>query len=393
MHDLTRDFKDCSDATLDTLLSVLSALSSACYVPLPITQFLTLSPVILDVRSPTEFAQGHIPGATSFPLFSDQERAQVGICYKHEGRDAAVELGFAIAGPKFAGFIAQAKQLAPDRQVRLHCWRGGMRSEAVAWVLGIGGFQVSTLAGGYKAFRNWAVAMPQVPRQVLILGGMTGTGKTDVLTALAARGEQVLDLEAIASHRGSSFGGLGLPPQPTTEQFENAIALQWSQVDPQRPVWIEAESNRIGCCRLPEALYQQMQQAPVLELVRPQAERLALLVEVYGCASMADLILATERIRKRLGGLRTQAAIALLQERRLAEAFDLLLSYYDKTYDYDLKRRQVLIHPVDGAGQTADQLALELIQRSRHLQSGYHPVGQPARSEPPLLNTTVDTAR
>lgn len=393
MHDLTHNFNDCSDVTLDTLLSVLSALSSACYVSLPITQFLTLSPVILDVRSPAEFAQGHIPGAVSMALFSDQERAQVGICYKQEGRDAAVERGFAIAGPKFAGFIAQANQLAPDRQVRLHCWRGGMRSEAVAWVLGMGGFQATTLIGGYKAFRNWALAMPQAPRQVLVLGGMTGTGKTDVLTALAAQGEQVLDLEAIASHRGSSFGGLGLPPQPTNEQFENAIALQWSQFDPQRPVWIEAESNRIGCCRLPEALYQQMQQAPVLELVRPQAERLALLVDVYGFASTSDLILATERIRKRLGGLRTQAAIALLQERRLAEAFELLLTYYDKAYDYDLQRRPVPIDPVDATGQPPTDVATQLIARSRQLQSGYDPVGQPVRLDAPLTNTAVDLPR
>ncbi len=346
---------------------------------LPIAQFLTLPTVILDVRSPAEFAQGHIPGAIAFPLFSDHERAQVGICYKHEGRDAAVELGFAIAGPKFSGFIAQAKQLAPNRQVRLHCWRGGMRSEAVAWVLSLGGFEVSTLVGGYKAFRNWALAMPQMPRPILIVGGMTGTGKTDVLTALAAQGEQVLDLEAIASHRGSSFGGLGLPPQPTTEQFENAIALQWSQFDPQRPVWIEAESKRIGQCRLPEALYAQMEYAPVLELMRPRAERLAQLVEVYGFASTPDLILATERIRKRLGGLLTQAAIALLQERRLAEAFDLMLSYYDKTYDYDLKRRQVPIYPVDVAGQTAAEIAVGVIERSRHLQSGYDPVRQSAQ--------------
>jgi len=360
---------------------------------LPIDQFLTLSSVILDVRSPAEFAQGHIPGAIAFPLFSDQERAQVGICYKHEGRDAAVELGFAIAGSKFAGFIAQAKQLAPDRQVRLHCWRGGMRSEAVAWVLGMGGFQVSTLVGGYKAFRNWALAMPQVPRPVLIVGGMTGTGKTDVLTALAAQGEQVLDLEAIASHRGSSFGGLGLPPQPTTEQFENAIALQWSRFDPHRPVWVEAESKRIGQCHLPEDLYAQMDRAPVLELVRPQSERLAQLVEVYGFASTSDLVLATERIRKRLGGLRTQAAIALLQERRLADAFDLMLSYYDRTYDYDLKRRQVPIYSVDVAGQTATEAAIRLIERSRHLPLGCHRAEQPASPNAHLAGAGAELPR
>lgn len=329
---------------------------------LEIDAFLMAPGLVLDVRSPAEYQQGHIPGAVSFPLFTDGERAEVGICYKHDGRDAAVELGFAIAGPKFAQFIAQAKALAPDRRVRLHCWRGGMRSGAVAWVLEMAGFQVTTLQGGYKAFRRWALATFCQRRPIAIVGGMTGTGKTDILHALAAQGEQVLDLEAIASHRGSSFGSLGLPPQPTNEQFENAIAVQWAQVDPQRVVWLEAESKRIGLCRIPEALFQQMEQATVLEICRSRAERLALLVKVYGDAPIADLVTATERIRKRLGGLVTQQAIALLHEGNLTEAFDRLLTYYDKTYTYDLDRRSVQRHPVDVSGLSATESAARLRQ-------------------------------
>lgn len=321
----------------------------------------------MDVRSPSEYAQGHIPGAVSFPLFSDAERAQVGICYKQKGRYEAVELGFAIAGPKFAQFIAQAKELSSDRQVRLHCWRGGMRSEAVAWVLNLAGFHIRLLIGGYKAFRHWVLSTLQSPRQILMLGGMTGTGKTAILQALAQQGEQVLDLEHWASHRGSSYGGLGLPPQPTTEHFENLVALQWSQFNHSRPIWIEAESKRIGTCRLPESLFQQMEQAPVLEICRTRAERLDYLVEIYGTADIPQLVIATERIRKRLGGLRTQQAIALLQSLRLAEAFDLILDYYDRTYHYDLERRSVAIYPVDVKGLSPSASAQLLLQKSHYL--------------------------
>ena len=159
--------------------------------PLPIASFLTTPGIILDVRSPAEYEQGHIPGAVSFPLFTNEERAIVGTCYKQQGREQAIELGFEIAGPKFAEFVRRAKRLAPDRQVRVHCWRGGMRSEAVAWVLRMGGLQVSVLEGGYKAFRRWVLSSFEVPKPILILGGMTGTGKTAILNELAAQGSQV----------------------------------------------------------------------------------------------------------------------------------------------------------------------------------------------------------
>lgn len=332
-----------------------------------VVDFLALDQPILDVRSPGEFAQAHIPGAISFPLFSDEERAQVGICYKQEGRDRAVELGFAIAGGKFAGFIAQARAIAPDRQVRLHCWRGGMRSGAVAWVLGMAGFEVATLKGGYKAFRHWAMRQNQRSLWVVTLGGMTGTGKTNILAALAAAGEQVLDLEAIANHRGSSYGALGLPPQPTTEQFENLIAMQWAKFDRARPVWIEAESRGIGRCRVPVGIFDQMKQAPILQIVRPRSERLALLVEMYGTAEIEELVTATDRIRKHLGGLRTQQAIDLLRQKKLAEAFDIVLDYYDKTYQYDLEKRQVPIDTIDVTDCSDRESALRLIAAQRQL--------------------------
>ena len=334
---------------------------------LTVDKFFKAPGILLDVRSPAEFDQGHIPGAVSFPLFTNDERSQVGICYKQSGRNAAVELGFAIAGSKFSGFIAEARQLAGDRPIRLHCWRGGMRSEAVAWVLEMAGMNVSLLVGGYKAFRNWAQARCLVSKNTIILGGMTGTCKTDILVALAQKGAQVLDLEDLANHRGSSYGGIGLPPQPSNEQFENLIAVQWEEFNPERPVWIEAESKRIGTCRIPEALFQQMEQAAVIEIHRPRSERLAALMQVYGVMERADLIAATERIRKRLGGLRTQQAVELLQQGQITAAFDIVLDYYDKTYTYDLQRRKLIIQPVDVTGLSAPVAAQALLKHTEKL--------------------------
>ncbi|MGG6298075.1 tRNA 2-selenouridine(34) synthase MnmH [Leptolyngbya sp. AN02str] len=336
---------------------------------LSVAEFLAEPGVVLDVRSPGEYEQGHIPGAVSFPLFTDEERAQVGICYKHEGRDAAVELGFALVGPKLAGFIARAKALAPDRTLRIHCWRGGMRSGSVAWALRMAGFHVTTLEGGYKAFRRWVLETFACPRPIVIVGGMTGCGKTEVLHALIAKGEQVLDLEAIAHHRGSSFGALGQTPQPTNEQFENEAAVQWASFSTKHPVWIEAESKRIGLCRVPEALFQQMERSPVLEIVRSREERIALLLNDYGDFAEADLIAATERIRKRLGGLRTQEAIAHISNKNLAAAMDIVLDYYDKTYTYDLQRRSVQQFPIDMIGLAPAASAERLMAEASHLLS------------------------
>lgn len=341
---------------------------------LTVTEFLSAPGLLLDVRSPAEYAQGHIPGAVSFPLFSNEERAQVGTCYKQQGRELAIELGLKLVGPKLADFVTWAKQLAPDRRVRIHCWRGGMRSGSMGWLLETAGFEVSLLVGGYKAFRRWALEQFERPRPILMVGGMTGSGKTDILKALAEQGAQTLDLEQLAHHRGSSFGALGMLPQPSTEHFENRIAVAWAGFRSQQPVWIEAESKRVGTCRIPEALFQQMDRAPVLEIVRSRAERLNYLVQIYGTADRQELIVATERIRKRLGGVRTQQAVDLIQQGRLAEASDLILEYYDKTYRYDLQRRAVEIYSIDVAGLSAAAAAERLLKQAALLTQPHQPL-------------------
>ncbi len=239
-----------------------------------------------------------------------------------------------------------------------------MRSGSMAWLLETAGFSVTTLSGGYKAFRHWVRDTLATPKPILTLGGMTGTGKTATLAALAALGEQVLDLEAYAHNRGSSYGSLGLPPQPSQEQFENQVAWAWAALDAQRIVWIEAESRRIGTCRIPDPLFLPMMQAPVVEIARSRLERIEFLLQDYGSADPEELVVATERLRKRLGGLRTQQAIALIRSGELGAAIDIVLDYYDQTYTYDLQKRQVPIYTIVVTGLDAQQTAQLLVEKA-----------------------------
>ena len=228
-----------------------------------------------------------------------------------------------------------------------------MRSGSVGWLLETSGLEVKLLDGGYKAFRHWVRTTLAIPRLLIVVGGMTGTGKTDILHALQELGEQVLDLEGLANHRGSSYGALMQPPQPSTEQFENLIAEQWVRFAPQRPIWIEAESRQVGTCRVPDEIMHQMEAANTLEVVRSEPERLRLLVEIYGQADPEDLIKATERLQKRLGGMRTQTAVKHIKRGELTAAAAVVLSYYDRTYRHDLARRGKQIPKVDVSDMAA----------------------------------------
>lgn len=337
---------------------------------LPTDEFLNAPGIMLDVRSPGEYEQAHIPGAISFPLFSNEERAKVGTRYKQGGRDEAVELGLQIVGNKLATFVREAKQLTRDRVLRIHCWRGGMRSGSMAWLMETAGFQVVLLDKGYKGFRQWVRQTLAVEKTVLTLGGMTGSGKTAVLQELANQGAQILDLEGLANHRGSSYGALGLPPQPSTEQFENLLAMAWVKLDPTHPIWIEAESRMVGTCRVPDEIFRLMMQAPVLQIERSRAERVAILLQVYGSANREELITATERITRRIGGQHAKVAIEHIRQNNLAPAIEIVLDYYDKTYLYDLQKRGVAIYPINAVNLTDAETATNLISRAKVVMNG-----------------------
>jgi len=320
--------------------------------PLPIAAFLAQGGPILDVRSPAEFSQGHIPGASNLPLFNDAERAEIGTLYKQEGRQAAVLKGLALVGPRMEGLAAAltaavpppARSAEPNSApppLRIHCWRGGMRSGSVAWLAAQLDLPVVLLEGGYKAYRRWVLDLFERPWPLRLLGGRTGTGKTDLLLALRDRGVAVVDLEGRAHHRGSSFGALGLPPQPSSEHYENLLAADLAALDGEQTIWLEAESSQVGRCRIPAGLWRQMQTAPALAVQRPLEQRVAQLVAVYGQQDPAGLAEATQRIAKRLGPQRTALALEAIAAGDWAAACRPMLDYYDRCYDHDLSSHAV----------------------------------------------------
>ncbi len=331
---------------------------------LPPTEFLALDQVVVDVRSPREYAQGHLPGAVSLPMFTDEERAVVGTLYKQQGRDAAVREGLRLVGPKMAGFVDEARSLAGAGPLRVYCWRGGERSGSMAWLFdkaGIGG--VSTLRGGYKAFRRTVLDAFPGAQRLHVLGGSTGSGKTATLGLLRARGAQVVDLEALAHHKGSSFGAIGEAPQPTTEHFENLLWDALRRLDPGRPVWVEDESMMIGRIKLPDAFYAAMRTAPLWFVEMPLEQRVARLVEDYGRHPRQLLAEAIERIRKRLGPQHAKSALEALEAGDLATVARITLHYYDRAYERGVSGRDpARVHRLAADAGALDDLAARLMR-------------------------------
>ena len=351
---------------------------------------------VLDVRSPAEYSHAHIPGAISLPLFNDEERAKVGTTYKQQSRENAIKIGLDFFGPNMRGIVekvegvvgsgewgvasgewevASGKRLVGSGQkakgerkwaksneyfekdlndedsncplpidncVLLHCWRGGMRSAAVAWLLDLYGFKVYTLVGGYKAYRNWVLNQFTKDYNFKIIGGYTGSGKTLLLHALAKENNSIIDLEGLANHKGSALGALGNPPQPTQEMFENLLAekLSTNNHQPSTTIFLEDESQRIGNLQIPMPLWYCMRKAPVYFVDIPFEERLNYLTDEYGVHEKTGLVNAIMRIQKRLGGLETKNAINFLLENNFKESFRILLHYYDKWYAKGLYKRE-----------------------------------------------------
>ncbi len=324
---------------------------------------------VIDVRTPAEFAKARIPGAINLPLFSDEERVRIGTLYKQTGHREAVLAGLEMVGPRMRAIVEDIDLKAGSKHLLVHCWRGGMRSGSVAWLLDLCGYRVTVLRGGYKAFRRLVLHTFAVPRSLIVLGGKTGSGKTHILHALQRVGEQVVDLEAIAHHKGSSFGRIGETIHPSQEQFENDIAWSLYHTDPSVPVWIEDESRRLGWTRIPDALWQTMCLSPLLFLDLPIEHRINNLIQDYGAFAPSELADALTRISKYLGGLDTRTALEALQAGDLRTVCRIALRYYDKTYLYGLSlRKQTLVKKIETSLQTPESIANLLLDIVRNPQ-------------------------
>ncbi len=321
---------------------------------------------IIDVRSPAEFAEDHLPGALNWPVLDDAQRREVGTLYVQTSPLAARKLGSALVARNIADHIQRHLADKPrEWQPLVYCWRGGQRSGALAWFLDQIGFRATKLGGGYKAFRSQVradlAAWPQ-RLSLQVLAGRTGSGKTRLLQALAEAGAQVLDLEALACHRGSILGGLPGTPQPSQKRFDTLLWQALAALDPARPVFVESESRKIGALQVPEALLTHMRtDGHCLRVEMDDAARLQLLVQEYGFFAQQPA-----RFCQLLDGLVT------LRGREQVEAWqaqanagdwpgvfaDLMRQHYDPLYNRSIARNfagyaSALSVPLADGGPTA----------------------------------------
>jgi len=319
---------------------------------------------IIDVRSPGEFSDGHIPGAINIPLFTDEERAKVGTLYKQASPEAAMDAGLAFAGAKMKSLARQGRAAAQKSGSKLliHCWRGGNRSKAMEWLFRFAGIDVARLAGGYKGYRTALHSFfNDNDFELHIIGGYTGAGKTEVLQYLREAGEQVIDFERLANHKGSAFGAIGEEEQPTNEQFENDLFEEFRKFDVRRPVWLENESKNIGKTYMPEGLWDKLRISKLFALEVSEEVRLNRALRYYSeDVNIVALKDCFDRIRKRLGGLAYQQAMQALDQQDLRTAAAIALKYYDKSYRFQLANwpanKVIHLKECNDAAETAQQL-------------------------------------
>ena len=299
---------------------------------------------IIDVRSPSEFAEDHIPGAINCPVLNDAERAEVGTVYRQVDAFEAKKLGAAMVAKNIAFHLeTRFLQMPRDWRPLVYCWRGGNRSGAMAHILAKIGWPATQIEGGYKQYRACVrTALDDLPagRSFRVICGPTGSGKSRLLQALAERGAQVLDLEQLAEHRGSVLGNLATP-QPSQKMFESRIWQQLSRFDPVQAVFIESESKKVGNLRVPDALIQRARQSPCISLTLPHAERVELLLQDYAHFIAEPKLLNTQL--ECLIYLHGREKIRHWQQLALSGSMQdvveqLLQSHYDPAYLQSIKR-------------------------------------------------------
>ena len=314
----------------------------------PVTDFRNLTNPIIDVRSPSEYSHSHWPGAINIPLFSDREREAIGKSFKKESRLKAIFNGLKITLPKIKKLLEiilnTTTKAEGNKSIRIYCWRGGMRSSTFAWLARTIGIKTYLLKGGYKNYRKWVLNQFESALPIRLLGGKTGTRKTDLLNHIKNENIYVIDLEGIANHRGSSFGSLGMDRQPSTQQFENILAESIDEFHHSNAneIWIEAESSNLGKCRIPNSLYTKMKKAPILEIIKTKNERVDNLVNLYSQNTQTELKEAVTRISKRLGPQRTKEALVAIEKKEWSKACKAMLDYYDRCYEYELKKTETI---------------------------------------------------
>ncbi len=294
---------------------------------------------VIDVRSPIEFTQGHIPGAFNVPLFTNEERAIVGTLYKQQGKEEAIKKGLELVSPNLTQYIASTKHLIKNNKVIVQCYRGGMRSKNFAWLLSIAGMDVKILKGGYKQYRLAALEQFTQKYKYVVIGGPTGSAKTEVLQGLKARQQQMIDFEGLANHKGSSFGGINEHKQPSQQNFENKLFEDLYYLEKEQAVYIEDESYNIGRIAIPYAIWLQMKQAPILKLNIAFENRMLQLLKDYTTEDIELLKAAMHRIKDQLGPANYKTAIQYLEDENLDAAARIALVYYDRAYEYGHKKR------------------------------------------------------
>ncbi|MDC3171179.1 tRNA 2-selenouridine(34) synthase MnmH [Prochlorococcus sp. AH-716-E13] len=335
-------------------------------------KFRNINGPLIDVRSPSEYYKGHMPNSINIPLFNNEERSTVGTIYKNYGREKAVIQGLEYIAIKIDNILNKIfeainvyKSIShnsklDDPTLKIYCARGGMRSESISWLLEKYNHKSVTLNNGYKSYRKWTLDSFNEEWKIIVMGGKTGTGKTKILKLLGQNNYQIIDLEGLACHRGSTFGGLGMKAQPSNEQFENLIAEELKGFNKNNKIFVEAESANIGKCKIPHEFFNKMKTAERIEIIKSQSNRLEELINTYSIFEEKNLIEAVLRIKRRLGPQRTTIAIESIKNKDWKSVCKSVLEYYDKCYEYE-KTGKDNIKTLDMTNIFDDQTTLKLL--------------------------------